>query len=108
MKKDLCELIVILDESGSMCNVKNDTIGGFNTFLETHQKLPGEALLTLIKFDSEYDIVHNGVDVRSVEPLNKDTYTPGGMTALLDAVGRAIDEVGKRYDSAKEEEKPGK
>ena len=43
MKKDLCELIVILDESGSMCNVKNDTIGGFNTFLETHQKLPGEA-----------------------------------------------------------------
>ena len=108
MKKDLCELIVILDESGSMCNVKNDTIGGFNTFLETHQKLPGEALLTLIKFDSEYDIVHNGVDVRSVEPLNKDTYTPGGMTALLDAVGRAIDEVGKRYDNAKEEEKPGK
>ena len=48
MKKDLCELVVILDESGSMGSLTNDTIGGFNTFLETHQKLPGEALLTLV------------------------------------------------------------
>lgn len=108
MKKDLCELIVILDESGSMGSLTNDTIGGFNTFLETHQKLPGEALLTLVKFNTDYKIVHNGVDVRSVKPLDKTTYTPGGMTALLDAVGRAIDEVGKRYDGLKKKEKPGK
>lgn len=108
MKKDLCELIVILDESGSMGNVTNDTIGGFNTFLETHQKLPGNANLTLIKFNTNYEIIYNGVDVRSVKPLDKDTYMPGGMTALLDAVGRGIDEVGKRYDTVSEDEKPGK
>lgn len=108
MKKDLCELVVILDESGSMDNVKDDTIGGFNTFLETHQKLPGNANLTLVKFDTRYNIVHNGVDVRSVKPLDKTTYVPGSMTALLDAVGKAIDEVGKRYDASSEEEKPGK
>ena len=108
MKKDLCELIVILDESGSMGSLTNDTIGGFNTFLETHQKLPGEALLTLVKFNTEYNIVCNGADVRSVKPLDKKTYTPGGGTALLDAVGRAIDEVGKRYDGFKKKEKPGK
>lgn len=108
MKKDLCELVVILDESGSMTRVTNDTIGGFNTFLETHQKLPGEAKLTLVKFDTKYEIVYNGIDVRSVKPLDKDTYVPSGMTALLDAVGRAIDEVGKRYDSLKKKDKPGK
>ena len=108
MKKDLCELIIIIDESGSMGIITNDTIGGFNTFLETHQKLPGDANLTLVKFDTKYEIVHNGVDVRSVKPLDKTTYSPGGCTALLDAVGKAIDEVGKRYDALSEEEKPGK
>jgi len=108
MKKDLCELVVILDESGSMGMVTNDTIGGFNVFLETHQKMPGDANLTLVKFDTKYEIVHNGVDVRSVQPLNKNTYVPSGATALLDAVGRAIDELGKRYDILSDEEKPGK
>jgi len=108
MKKDLCELIVVIDESGSMQRVTNDTIGGFNTFLDTHQNLPGTANLTLIKFDTTYNIVYNGVNVKDVKPLDNTTYTPGGMTALLDAVGRAIDEVGKRIDSLPKKQKPGK
>jgi hypothetical protein len=108
MKKDLCELVVIIDESGSMQNVTNDTIGGFNTFLETHQNLPGEALLTLVKFNTNYNIVHNGVNVKDVPKLNGKTYFPGSMTALLDAVGKSIDEVGKRYDALKKKDKPGK
>lgn len=108
MKKDLCELVVIIDESGSMMNVTNDIIGGFNSFIETHQNLPGEALLTLVKFNTKYEIVHNGVNVKDVPNLNNKTYTPMGMTALLDAVGKAIDEVGKRYDSLKKKDKPGK
>jgi uncharacterized protein YegL len=108
MKKDLFELIVLLDESGSMGSVVTDTIGGFNTFLETHQKLPGEAKLTLVKFDTKYEIVHNGVDVRKALALNTETYTPGGMTALIDAVGRTIDEVGYRLANTIEEERPEK
>ena len=108
MKKDLTELIVLIDESGSMGSVVGDTIGGFNTFLETHQKLPGEAKLTLVKFDTKYEIVHNGVEVRKVEPLTTKTYKPGGMTALLDAVGKTIDEVGRRLADTPENEKPEK
>jgi len=108
MKKDLCELIVVIDESGSMGSVRNDTIGGFNTFLETHQKMPGEAKLTLVKFDTKYDIVHNGLDIQKTPPLNSKTYSPSGMTALLDAVGKTIDAVGKRLDATPEEEKPEK
>lgn len=108
MKKDLCEIVVILDESGSMSSVKNDTIGGFNTFLETHQKLPGFANLTFVKFDTSYNIVYNGKDVKEVPPLNEDTYTPHGCTALLDAVGKTIDEVGIRLSNTNENERPEK
>ena len=106
MKKDLCELVIIIDDSGSMQHVADKTISGFNEFLETHQKLPGEALLTLVKFNTNYEIVHNGVNIEDVPKLNKNTYQPHGMTALLDAVGRSIDEVGKRYDAMSEEDRP--
>lgn len=108
MKKDTIELIVIIDESGSMGNVKSDTIGGFNSFLETHQKLGGDAKLTLVKFDTKYSIVNNGTPVQDVLKLDKDTYYPGGMTALLDAVGKTIDEVGKRLSGTPEDERPEK
>lgn len=108
MKKDLTELIIVLDESGSMQSVVRDTIGGFNTFLETHQKMSGDAKLTLVKFDTKYEIVHNGADVRSVKPLDNKTYAPGGMTALLDAVGKTIDEVGRRLAATPEDERPEK
>lgn len=57
MKKDLCEIIVLLDESGSMGPVKNDTIGGFNEFIETHKKLSGEAMITLVKFNTSSNMV---------------------------------------------------
>lgn len=108
MKKDLCELVVIIDESGSMGSVVNDTIGGFNTFLETHQSMEGEALLTLVKFDTKYTIVHNGVNVKEVPKLDRTSYKPSGMTALLDAVGKTVDEVKTRIDNTAEEEKPEK
>ena len=96
MKKDLCELIVVLDKSGSMDIVTNDTIGGFNTFLETHQNMPGEAKLTLVQFDTRYNIMHNGVNVKDVPKLDRSTYIPAGGTALLDAVGKTIDDVSRR------------
>ncbi|MCK9447121.1 VWA domain-containing protein [bacterium] len=108
MNKNLCELVVILDESGSMNSVLNDTIGGFNTFIETHQALPGEANLTLVKFNSSSEIVYNGVNIQNVPKLDNHTYQPGGMTALLDAVGKSIDEVGKRLANIPEEDRPGK
>jgi len=108
MKADLIELIVIADESGSMSSQKNDVIGGFNEFLETHKGMPGEAKLTFVKFNSSYTIVHNGVNVMDVPKLTERTYFPGGSTALLDAVGRTIDEVGKRLTNTPESEKPEK
>lgn len=108
MKKDLCELIVVIDESGSMDEVVNDTIGGFNSFLETHQSLPGEAKLTLVKFNEKYNIVHNGVNINEALKLDRKSYFPNSGTALLDAIGKTIDEVGKRLSDTPEEERPEK
>jgi len=108
MNKDLTELVVVLDESGSMDVIVNDTIGGFNVFLNTHQKLLGQAKLTLVKFNTQTGIPYNGIDVKEVKPLNNRTYMPGGGTALLDAVGKSIDLVLKRINASKDEDIPAK
>ncbi len=106
MKEGLTEIISLVDRSGSMQSILDDAIGGFNTFLRSQQDQPGEAKLSLILFDHEYQIVHQAVDIQQVEPLNQDTYVPRGSTALLDAVGKTIDAVGERLAATPESEKP--
>jgi len=107
-KPNLTEIIVVMDKSGSMATIRDDAMGAFNTFLDEQKKLPGEAQLTLTLFDTAYDIVHKCAPIKEVPRLSTSTYTPGGMTALLDAVGRTIDEVGKRLAEKPEEERPSK
>lgn len=97
----LTEFVCILDRSGSMSSIRDDAIGGFNTFLKEQQSMPGTALLTEILFDHEYITVHNGEPIANVKPLDHKTYVPRGMTALFDAIGRTITTVRERY------EKPG-
>ncbi len=97
MNQTLTEIVCILDRSGSMQSMRDDAIGGFNAFLEEQKKLPGAAHLTVVLFDHEYDVLHQGVDIQQVAPLNSDTYVPRGQTALLDAVGRTVDDVGRGW-----------
>jgi len=106
MKEELTEIISIVDRSGSMESILDDAIGGFNTFLRSQQAQPGEAKLSLILFDHEYQVVHQAVDIQQVEPLNQDTYVPRGSTALLDAVGKTIDAGGERLAATPESERP--
>ena len=87
---DVTEIICVIDRSGSMEPIQGDAIGGFNAFLTAQKELAGEAKLTLVLFDQEYEVVHDGAPVVSVAPLDERTYVPRGMTALFDAVGRAI------------------
>jgi uncharacterized protein YegL len=108
MKKGLTEIIFVLDESGSMSMAKTDTIGGFNEFVEGQKRIPGEAKMTLVKFSTYYNIVYDGVLLPFVKNLDLETYTPGGGTALLDAIGKAIDTVGSRLSETEESERPEK
>jgi len=106
MNKNLTEIVFVLDRSGSMYELAQDTIGGFNSFIDQQKNEPGEALLTTILFDSKYEILHNGINLKDVKPITKKEYYVRDTTALLDAIGKAINDVGHRLDNTKEESKP--
>ena len=104
--KDKTDITVILDRSGSMNSVKDDTIGGFNNFLEEQQKVDGEAVLSLVQFDDQYEVVYLDKNIGSADRLTGATFQPRGMTALYDAVGRTINSVGNRLANLPETERP--
>lgn len=106
MKKDSTEVVFILDRSGSMAHLTDDTIGGFNSFIEKQKTEPGECKLTTVLFDDQYEILHDGVDLKKVSDLTNTEYFARGMTALLDAVGRTINAVGDRLNKTDESERP--
>ena len=108
MKNNLTEIVFILDRSGSMSRLVEDTIGGFNSFIETQKKEVGEAVLTTILFDDQYEILHNGVDIKNVKPMTTKEYSARGMTALLDAIGKTINNVGDRLNKTDDKDKPSK
>ena len=90
------EIVCILDESGSMNSIKEDAIGGFNSFLNEQKNLPGDVLMTIALFDHEYTLLCSGKDIKEIAPLDNNTYVPRGSTALLDAMGKSITELNKR------------
>lgn len=105
MRNDLTDITVVLDRSGSMASVADDTRGGFDTFVADQKKAPGEAVLTLVQFDGTYEFVHSAKPIREVPKLD---FQPRGSTALLDAIGRAINETGERLSKMRESDLPGK
>ncbi|MGH2542345.1 MAG: vWA domain-containing protein [Ardenticatenaceae bacterium] len=105
---NLTEISIVMDKSGSMEPRRQDAIRGFNSFIEEQRHLAGDARVTLTLFDTTYRTLYAGKRVSKVPSLDTTTYQPGGMTALLDAVGRTIDQVGERLARMPERERPGK
>lgn len=105
MTAELTEIIFLLDRSGSMSGLEKDTIGGFNSFISKQSKLEGKTKITTILFDHAYEVLWNGVDASQVE-LTQEHYYVRGTTALLDAIGKTILDVGYRISNTKKEEKP--
>jgi uncharacterized protein YegL len=107
--KNLTEIVVVLDESGSMSVIREDTIGGFNTMLKDQQKsVDGKALLTLVTFSGSVRTPIDGRDINEVEPLTDKSYRPSGGTALLDAIGKTIDALETRYENSDDDKIPSK
>lgn len=90
------EILVITDRSGSMSSIADDVIGGFNRFLRDQKRQPGDARITYTQFDTQYEVVYQGRPIQQVEELNRNTFVPRGGTALFDAIGRTLNEQGKR------------
>lgn len=108
MKDTHTDITIVLDRSGSMASVCDDTIGGFNTFLAEQRKGPGTAAITLHQFDDQFETVIHAQDVKTAPDLTSKTFVPRGNTALLDAIGRAIKDTGNRLETMKDSERAGK
>ena len=106
MKKNLTEIVFILDRSGSMAGLEKDTIGGFNSMLEKQKKERGEALISTVLFDHDTQVLHDRADIHRVKPLTERDYFVRGNTALLDAVGGAIHHIGNVHKYARPEDVP--
>lgn len=110
MKKDYTHITVILDRTGSMESIREDTIGGFNAFLKAQKDIPGKGTLTLVQFDSQdpYEVIISFVPLKEVPELTRETYVPRASTPLLDAMGRGINDLEERLKEIPKKERPSK
>jgi len=108
MKKNLTELVFILDRSGSMAGLEGDTIGGFNAMIDKQKKAAGEAFVSTVLFDNVSVVIHDRVNVQKIEPMTEEQYSVRGCTALLDAIGSAIHHIGNVHKYARNEDVPEK
>ena len=106
MKKDLTELVFLLDRSGSMQGLESDTIGGFNAMIDKQKQEKGEALVSTVLFDHESRVLHDRLRLRDVPPMTERDYSVRGCTALLDAIGGAIRHIGNIHKYARREDVP--
>ena len=105
-KKNLSDVTLLLDRTGSMASIQSDVVGGVNAFIEEQKKADGEANFTLIQFDSvdPNEVIYDCVSIEKVEEFKN--YIPRSTTPLLDAVGTTIANTGQRLSNIKEEDRP--
>ena len=108
MKKNLTELVMILDRSGSMGGLESDTIGGYNSMLKKQREADGEVLVSTILFDDRSEVLYDRVPLEKLPQMTDKEYFVRGCTALLDAVGGAIHHIGNIHKYAREEDRPEK
>lgn len=102
---NLTSIALVVDRSGSMATCKDEAQGGLNAFVKDQAARPGRCRLTLVDFDAEYRVLHDDAPIGDVPEY---TLEPRGMTAMLDAVGRAIDALGASLAARPEPDRPGK
>lgn len=110
MNNDLIQIVFVIDKSGSMRDLTDDTVGGFNAFIEKYKNESIAGLLTVTLFDDKFRFLHDQAVLTDAAFMTREAYMEGGMgmTALYDAIGATIDQVGKRLASMQEEDRPGK
>ncbi|TKC19055.1 vWA domain-containing protein [Robertmurraya kyonggiensis] len=108
MKQDLTELVFILDKSGSMAGLEGDTIGGYNSMLTKQQGAEGEAVVTTVIFNHDYELLHDRFNIKGISPITEEDYEVSGTTALFDAIGFSIQKIANVQKKTKEEERAEK
>lgn len=108
MNENLTEVVFILDRSGSMDHLTDDTIGGFNALIEKQKKEEGECLISTFLFDNEVELLHDRLPLAEIPALTRDTYYARGCTALIDCIGEAVTHIDKIHRYARREDIPSK
>ncbi len=108
LKANITELVFILDRSGSMSGLEDDTIGGYNAMLKKQQKEPGEAIVTTVLFDDDYELLHDRTLIKGIRPITQKEYHVGGCTALLDAIGKTIHKIANAQRNTTEDHRADK
>ncbi|MGN0518580.1 MAG: hypothetical protein ACI4II_07640 [Acutalibacteraceae bacterium] len=106
MKNNITELVFILDRSGSMSGLESDTIGGFNSLIEKQRKQDGECYVSTILFDNVSEVLHDRIRLADIPKMTDNDYTVRGCTALIDAIGGAIDHISNIHKYARKEDVP--
>ena len=105
-RKNLTELVFILDKSGSMSGMEKDTIGGFNAMIEKQKAIEGKVYVSTVLFSNFSKVLHDRKSLEEIQPLTEKDYQVGGCTALLDAIGGAIKHIGNIHKYARKEDVP--
>ena len=106
IKNGITEMVFIIDRSGSMAGMEEDTVGGFNSMIEKQKKLDGKCYVSTVLFSNGSSVLHDRVDIQTVQPMTEREYNVGGGTALLDAIGGAIHHIGNIHKYARNEDVP--
>lgn len=108
MKKNVTEVVFILDKSGSMAGLETDTIGGFNSMLNKQKKAEGDAFVTTVLFNHHNEILHDRINVKGISPITEADYEVGGTTALMDAIGFSIQKIANVQKYTSEDQRADK
>ena len=106
IKNGITEMVFIIDKSGSMAGMEEDTVGGFNAMIEKQKKIDGKCYVSTVLFSNRSSVLHDRIDIQKIEPLTEREYCVGGGTALLDAIGGAIHHIGNVHKYARNEDVP--
>ena len=106
MRKNLTEIVFILDMSGSMYSLVQDTIGGYNSMIDKQRHIKGDVLVSTVLFNNDQKVIHDRVKLQEVPMLTDHEYEPHGCTALLDAIGSAIHHIGNIHKYSRDENVP--
>ncbi len=108
MRNDITELVFILDRSGSMSGLESDTVGGFNAMIARQKRENSAGVVTTVLFDTRADRIHDRMKLEDVPLMTEHDYTPGGCTALLDAIGDTVRHIAHIHRYARPEDVPGR
>jgi Mg-chelatase subunit ChlD len=100
------QITFVLDSSGSMSTIEDDTKGGFNSFVREQQEEEGTATVTLYEFNTTVELLYETIPVAETPKLTSENYSPGGQTALHDAISTAIKSTDENIETMPADDQP--